>query len=129
MKKKIKRGDIIFVRNPFQTPHGHLNAGNRPAVVVQNNTGNSFSSNLIVAYMTSKIKKLNMPTHVVLQWYEGLSMTSMVQTEQLATISSDDVINVIDHLRTEDMARVNQALAASLALDDLYCENGGNDYE
>lgn len=129
MKQKIRRGDIIFVRNPFQVPHGHINAGNRPAVVIQNNTGNECSENLIVAYMTSKIKKLHMPTHVLLQWYGGLSMTSMVQTEQLATISAEDVIGVIDHLRDEDTARVNRALAASLALDGLDYGKGGRSYE
>lgn len=129
MKQGIRRGDIIFVRNPFQVPHGHINAGNRPAVVVQNNTGNERSENLIVAYMTSKIKKLHMPTHVLLQWYGGLSMTSMVQTEQLATISAEDVIGVIDHLRDEDTARVNRALAASLALDGLDYGKGGRNYE
>lgn len=129
MKQRIRRGDIIFVRNPFQVPHGHINAGNRPAVVIQNNVGNECSENLIVAYMTSKIKKLHMPTHVLLQWYGGLSMTSMVQTEQLATISAEDVIGVIDHLRDEDTARVNRALAASLALDGLDYGKGGRNYE
>lgn len=129
MKKKFRRGDIVFVRNPFQTPHGHVNAGNRPAVVVQNNMGNECSGNLIVAYMTSKLKKLHMPTHVVLQWYGGLSRTSMVQTEQLATIAVEDVMEVIDHLRDEDTARVNRALAASLALENEDYGNGGRDYE
>ncbi len=129
MKKKFRRGDIIFVRNPFQTPHGHINAGNRPAVVVQNNTGNECSGNLIVAYMTSKLKKMHMPTHVVLQWYGGLSRTSMVQTEQLATIAAEDVLGVIGHLRDEDTARINRALAVSLALEDVNFENGGRDYE
>lgn len=129
MKRKFRRGDIIFVRNPFQEPHGHLNAGNRPAVVVQNDTGNRCSDNLIVAYMTSKLKKTKMPTHVILQWYGGLKRTSMVQTEQLATISAEDVMEIIDHLRDEDTERVNRALAASLALGDMNDTEGGNAYE
>lgn len=129
MKKKCRRGDIVFVRNPFQVPHGHLNAGNRPAVVVQNDVGNRCSDNLIVAYMTSKLKKTGMPTHVILQWYTGLRMTSMVQTEQLATIASEDVLEIVDHLRDEDTERVNRALAVSLALGDQDETEGGSVYE
>ena len=41
----------------------------------------------------------------------------MVQAEQIATISKNDVISVIDHLTDEDMKRVDKALAASLGLE------------
>ena len=53
----------------------------------------------------------------------------MVQTEQLATISAEDVMEIIDHLRDEDTERVNRALAASLALGDMNDTEGGNAYE
>lgn len=53
----------------------------------------------------------------------------MVQTEQLATIAAEDVLGVIGHLRDEDTARINRALAVSLALEDVNFENGGRDYE
>lgn len=113
---EFERGDIIFVENPIQGKHGHVTAGNHPAVIVQNQAGNTFSDNLIIAYLTSQLKRLEMPTHVVLQWYPGLKKTSVVQTEQLATISKGDVLSVIDHLTEADMARVDAALVASLGL-------------
>ena len=87
MMSEFSRGDIIFVEKPIQGKHGHVTAGNHPAVIVQNQAGNTFSDNLIIAYLTSQLKRLEMPTHVVLQWYPGLKKTSVVQTEQLATIS------------------------------------------
>ena len=46
----FNRGDIVFVENPMQTPHGHVVAGNHPAVVIQNDAGNEHSNNLIIAY-------------------------------------------------------------------------------
>ena len=110
------RGDIVFVENPIQTPHGHVVAGNHPAVVIQNNVGNEHSGNLIVAYLSSQLKKLELPTHVVLQHYAGLRKVSVLQAEQLATIDKGDVISIVDHLTDNDMARVDQALAASLGL-------------
>ena len=47
----FSRGDIVFVKNPMQTPHGHVVAGNHPTVVIQNDAGNEHSNNLIIAYM------------------------------------------------------------------------------
>lgn len=113
---EFSKGDIVFVENPIQESHGHVVCGNHPAVVVQNNTGNVYSGNLIVAYLTSQLKKLDMPTHVVLQWYPGLKKTSVVQTEQIATIAKEDVIGIVDHLTDEDMVRVDKALLASLGI-------------
>ena len=120
----FNRGDIVFVENPMQTPHGHVVAGNHPAVVIQNDAGNEHSNNLIIAYITSQLKRLELPTHVVLQWYGGfilieaiLMKVSVVQTEQLATIDKGDVISVIDHLTDADMARVDRAIIASLGLE------------
>lgn len=113
---EIRRGDIVFVDNPQQTPHGNVVCGNHPAVVIQNDAGNEHSNNLIVAYLTSQMKRLELPTHIVIQHYVGLRKTSVVQTEQLATIAKEDVLGVIDHLRKEDMVRVDKSLLASLAL-------------
>lgn len=113
----FSRGDIVFVENPMQTPHGYVVAGNHPAVVIQNDAGNEHSNNLIIAYITSQLKRLELPTHVVLQWYRGLKKVSVVQTEQLATIDKGDVISVIDHLTDADMARVDRAIIASLGLE------------
>lgn len=117
--EEITRGSIIFVENPLQENHGNVCVRNHPAVVIQNNLGNEHSSNLIIAYVTSQLKRMEMKTHVVLQWYSGLKKVSMVQTEQIATISRDtDVLAVVDHLTEEDMKRVDKALLASLGLEE-----------
>lgn len=114
---EFRRGDVIMVENPLQKPHGHVMVGNHPAVVIQNNAGNEHSDNLIIAYLTSQLKRLELPTHVVIQHYDGLRKTSVVQTEQLATIDKEDVISYIDHLTPADMARVDVAIIASLGLE------------
>ena len=113
---EIKRGDIVFVENPNKKPHGHVVCGNHTAVVIQNNKGNEHSTNIIVAFITSSMKRLEMPNHIVIQHYDGLRKVSVVQAEQLATIDKGDVISIVDHLTDTDMARVDQALAASLGL-------------
>ncbi len=40
----------------------------------------------------------------------------MFMAEQIATISKDDVEEVMDHLREEDIEKVNYAIYASLDL-------------
>jgi mRNA interferase MazF len=114
-----KRGDIVLVDNPQTEAHGHVMCGIHPAVIIQNNTGNEYSDNVIVAYLSSKLKKMNQPTHVILQWYEGLNKTSMLQAEQIATISKTDIISKLDRLRDEDISRVDRAVANSLALGEV----------
>lgn len=117
MAKEIKRGDIIMVDNSsYKEPHGSLIYGIHPAIVIQNDSGNKYSNNLIVVFASSKLKRLDLPTHVLLQWYSGLKKPSVVQAEQIATISKDDVMSVVDHLREEDMKRVEQAIINSLGL-------------
>ena len=43
----------------------------------------------------------------------------MVDTEQLRTISKNDVIAVFDHLKEEDMVKLNAALIHSLAIGEV----------
>ena len=125
MENNIKRGDIIMVDNSsYKEPHGSLIYGIHPAIVIQNNSGNKYSNNLIVVFASSKLKRLDLPTHVLLQWYEGLKKPTVVQAEQIATISKDDVMSIVDHLREEDMNRVEQAIITSLELKEVNKDAG-----
>ena len=121
VKNEIRRGDIVFVAdNQQHSPHEFIIYGNHPAVVVQNNVGNAYSQNLVVAFVTSSLKRLDIPTHFVLEGYNGLrKKESMVETEQLRTISKNDVIAVFDHLKEEDMVKLNAALIHSLAIGEV----------
>lgn len=60
----------------------HEQNGLRPGVVLQNNVGNLHSPNIIALPLTTSIKKLNMPTHVLLKAKDtGLLYDSMVLAE------------------------------------------------
>ena len=76
---KFQRGDIYFVRLDNRT--GSEQSGTRPAVILQNDVGNSCSPTLIVATLTSKTeKKATQPTHCLVE-PEGLE-PSIVQAEK-----------------------------------------------
>lgn len=124
MKKDIKRNQIVFVHNPYQDhDNRHMMRGNHYAVVCQNNIGNTYSDSVIVCYVTSKVKRLDIRSNVPIQGYEGLdNRSAMIKCSQIMTIDRSDIIDIVDTLRPEDEIRFNQGIQASLALpDNLFC--------
>ena len=113
---KFQRGDIYFVRLDNRT--GSEQSGTRPAVILQNDVGNSCSPTLIIATLTSKTeKKAAQPTHCLVE-PEKLE-PSIVQAEQIFTIDKSRVQNFVGHLTPEEMSRVDDAVKISLALNPM----------
>ncbi|MDZ7289488.1 MAG: type II toxin-antitoxin system PemK/MazF family toxin [candidate division KSB1 bacterium] len=57
----IKRGDVILVNFPFIQDLSKNKE--RPALVIQNDVGNRFSSNTIVLSISSTVPSKDYPTH------------------------------------------------------------------
>lgn len=84
--------------------------GYRPALVIQNNTGNTYSPNIIVLPITSQIKKSSQPTHVVLSSKNsGLRKDSMVLCENPECISKSKLGKYITTLSNEYMKNIAEA--------------------
>lgn len=75
---------------------------------MQNNVGNQFSSTSIVVPLTTKIKRLEMPTHVAVTW--GSLQPSMVECEQVRVVDVSDDWEYICTLPPEIMRHVDTAL-------------------
>lgn len=89
---------------------GSEQSGWRPGLVFQNNTGNLYSPNVIALPLTSSLKKLGQPTHVVLPAAEtGLPRDSMVLCENPERMSKDRVGRYITTLPRSFMAQVARA--------------------
>lgn len=89
---------------------GNEQHGFRPALVIQNNTGNTFSPNVIVLPLTSSLKKLNQPTHVLLRAKDtGLFRDSLVLCENPGCVSKERLGNYITTLSDEYMQKVATA--------------------
>lgn len=89
---------------------GSEQGGVRPGVVFQNNVGNAHSPNIIALPMTSVIKKLGQPTHVLLRAREcGLDKDSVVLCENPERMSKDRIGRFITKLSDSDMARIAEA--------------------
>ena len=111
----IKRGDIYYADlNPVI---GSEQGGVRPVLVVQNDVGNACSSTLVVAAITSKMNKLDIPTHILIK--EGLNTESVVLLEQLRAVDKLRLKNYITTLNKDTMKRINEGLLISLDLVDV----------
>ena len=110
--RNVKRGDVFFV--DCGEVVGSEQGGIRPAVVIQNNTGNRYSPTTIVALITSSATKKHLPTHVPIA--RGFKVPSCVLLEQIRTISVDRLKQYIVTLDRSDMHRIDNALKESLAI-------------
>jgi mRNA interferase MazF len=112
--RKVFRGEIYYY--DFGRTSGSIQSGLRPVVIVQTQSGNKYSPTVIVAPVTSSIKKTNLPFHVYLGLQYGLKKESMLLLEQLQTINKSDLGEYIGVVGGKTMLLVNDALRATLKL-------------
>ena len=112
----IKRGDIYYADlNPVI---GSEQGGVRPVLVIQNDVGNACSSTLIVTAITSKLHKLDIPTHIIIN--SGLDVDSVVLLEQIRTIDRARIKKYITRVDDETMKKIDEGLLISVGLDEKY---------
>jgi mRNA interferase MazF len=104
---EVKRGEIFFA--DLGENIGSEQNGTRPVVIVQNNIGNRFAPTVIVAAMTSRLNKTEIPTHVKFG-------ESLILCEQIKTIDKSRLKNRIGVLTFSDMEKLNRAMRVSLEL-------------
>lgn len=113
----IKRGDVYWA--DLQPTVGSEQGGVRPVMILQNDKGNYFSSTVIIAPMTAKTGKHNLPIHVTVYAGEaGIGRTSMVLLEQIRVLDKSRLGEYIGHLEAGRMKDVEYAMAVSLRLFD-----------
>ena len=114
-----KRGDIYLAN--LDPVVGSEQGGTRPVLVLQNNDGNFYSPTLIVAPITSKIKKLAQPTHYYLGKNKVLKVPSMIEFEHLDTIDKLRIITYLGKLTEEQYAKIDSYLIDTLDIHIPEC--------
>lgn len=105
--QKYQIGDIYLMR--FDGV-GSEQTGWRPGLVFQNNTGNNYSPNIIALPLTSSLKKLCQPTHVLILAEEsGLIKDSVVLCENPERLSKDKIGAYITTLSNKQMSLIAAA--------------------
>ena len=114
-----RRGDIYLAHlNPFK---GCEQGGTRPVLVLSNDIGNFFSPLITIAPITSHLKKLDLPTHVLLKDVRGLTTDSVVCLEQIKGIDKLRVLKYLGKISKEQMEEVEEAAMESLGMPIPEC--------
>ena len=113
MTYTIKRGEIYYA--DLSPVIGSEQGGVRPVLILQNETGNKFSSTTIVAPITSVPKKRSQPTHIFID-YDFLESESIVLLEQLRTIDKKRLSDRLGQISAKDMHQIEYAMNISLGM-------------
>ena len=113
--RRYYRGQVYYANlNPVV---GSEQGGDRPVLILQNNTGNRYANTVIVAAISSKRDaKHRQPTHCPIGQFGVLEHPSIVLLEQLRTIDKKRLRDRVCHLEYEMMQSVDEALRVSLDL-------------
>ena len=106
---EVLRGQMYYA--DLDPVIGSEQGGNRPVLVIQNNIGNRHSPTIIIAPITTRVKKLHQPTHIGVPPYFGLPQNSMVMLEQIRTIDKSRLGSYVGCF--------DEALGISVGLHDL----------
>jgi len=113
-----KRGEVYLVT--FDPTVGSEIQKTRPALVLQNDIGNEFSSVTIVAAMTSAQSGKVYPTQVPIVPPEGgLHAPSLVLLNQIRTIDKCRLGTKLGRLKPATIRKVDAALLLSLGVVNL----------
>jgi mRNA interferase MazF len=113
---KINKNEIYYADlNPVQ---GSEQGGIRPVLIIQNDIGNRASPTVIIAAITSKGKKMNLPTHVTIKLKDGkLPKESMAMLEQVRTIDKNRLLHYVGRIDESSACAIERASLVSLGID------------
>ena len=106
-----RRGEVWLVN--FNPGRGREQKGMRPALVIQNDTGNRYAATTIVAAITTTIKLFPMTVSVPAS-SAGLRRDCMVNLAQVLTIDKSRLARMIGTLSPELVQKVDSAIRISL---------------
>ena len=108
---KVRQGQIYYVDFPVSI--GSVQAGVRPAVITSANRRNRTSPTVIVAIITSQLKRLDLDEHVLLPKIKGLPKESMVEAEQRFTVDKTQLQEYRCKLSWFTWCKVHRAIRQS----------------
>ena len=110
----IKRGQIYYA--DLSPVKGSEQGGYRPVLIIQNDVGNKYAPTVIVAVITSRSSKADLPTHIWLNAECGLPLASMVECEQVRTLDKSRLKDFMGTVSQEIMTEIDKGLKISFGL-------------
>ncbi|MEK6900143.1 MAG: type II toxin-antitoxin system PemK/MazF family toxin [Nanoarchaeota archaeon] len=112
---EVKRGEIWLVN--LDPTVGHEIQKQRPAIIIQNDIGNKYSSITIVAPITSQGIDKIFPMEILLtSENSGLKKESKALFNQIRAVDKRRLIKKIGNIDKETIEKMNEAITISLGL-------------
>ena len=87
-------------------------------LILQNDTGNRYSTTTIVSPLTTQLDKPCLPTHVQLPASVGLAEPSVVLLEQVKTIDKSRLLEYVGHVPDDGhVPNKNRAATVNVPID------------
>ena len=101
--RKIKRGDIYLY--DYGENEGSIQNGYRPVVVLQADNFNLKAPTIMVAAITTAIRKTFLPSHILIEDKYGLTDPSMIMLEQQRAVNKEELVNYVGHINDDNVLR------------------------
>ena len=108
-----RRMDVWYADLPLRND-SCVQGGNRPVIVISNDICNEMNTVITVVPMTRQMKRLSLPTHVVVASPDGGE--SVVLAEQVMTIDKNRLDNRLGSVSAEDMRKIEAALLEQIGM-------------
>ena len=95
----------------------NIQGGDRPVLIISNDEGNLNSGTVIVLPLTTHMKRLNLPCHVVVASPLKETERSTVLVEQIVTLDKRQLERKLGVCPEEDAKKVQAALVDQLGLN------------
>ena len=103
--EEIKWGQIWYIAR--RGKDGHLQTGDRPAIVVSNDIGNCHSPMVNVVPLTSNLNKKPLPTHCEII---SSPVKSIALCEQVVPINKEDLVEYVGECKAFEMRQIKICL-------------------
>lgn len=117
MPKQVKRGEMYYA--DLSPAVGSEQDGFRPVLIIQNDLGNRYSPTVVVAAITGRPKKAELPTHYPLPVGNGLEVPSIVLLEQVRTIDKSRLYQYVGRLDRDTMRGIDRGIAVSMGINTI----------
>ena len=115
-----------------------VQSGNRPVLVISNDVGNQYSRTVTVIPLTTKLKRMDMPTHIILteedccMFRPQTLQDSVLLAEQITTIAKSALCGRLCRVTSRERKQeIEQAVAAQLDMQRTHgiCEDDSTNGE
>lgn len=118
-RKQPRRMEVWYARLP-QKSGSSVQGGGRPVLVLSNDISNTMSSVVTVLPMTSRPKRLDLPSHtwVDADRFDGLRSGALILAEQITAIDQKRLVFRMGICKDEDaIRRIEGSVNEHLGLD------------